>query len=146
MITSFNHTSFTVPDMSSAVRFWTEVLGFEARSVSPRSGNWQEKVTGIPNANLLVAHLYGHGTHIEFVQYLKGASESEPINPNMTCAAHVCFDVKDIEQTWKRLISGGARPQGEIAVIDSGPVKGLKAGYLRDPAGIIIELVEEPHR
>ncbi len=38
MITGFNHTSFTVADMDLSVRFWTDGLGFEARSVSPRQG------------------------------------------------------------------------------------------------------------
>ena len=41
MITGFNHTSFTVADMDKSVRFWTEKLGFEAASVSPRQGSWQ---------------------------------------------------------------------------------------------------------
>ena len=36
-ITGFNHTSFTVTDMDRSVRFWTEAMGFEAASVSPRS-------------------------------------------------------------------------------------------------------------
>jgi catechol 2,3-dioxygenase-like lactoylglutathione lyase family enzyme len=142
MITSFNHVSFTVQDMDRAVRFWTETLGFDARSVSPRTGDWQEKVTGIAGARLLVAHLYGHGTHVEFIQYLDGGKDAAPVDPNMTCAAHVCFEVKNIEETWGRLLAAGASPQGAIAHVDSGPVKGLKAGYLRDPSGIIIELLE----
>src|SRR5687768_353359 len=142
VITGFNHTSFTVADIRRAVRFWTEAMGFEARSVSPRTGKWQEKVTGVPGAELLVAHLYGHGTHIEFIQYTAATGTNRRIEPNMSCAAHVCFDVVDIEATWAKLIAAGARPQGEIARVDTGPVKGLKAGYLRDPSGIIIELVE----
>lgn len=142
MITSFNHTSFTVLDMDRALRFWTEAMGFEARSVSPRTGNWQAKVTGVSGAELLVAHLYGHGTHLELIQYMAGKASGGRIDPNMPCAAHVCFDVTDIDDTWARLISAGASPQGEIALVDTGPVKGLRAGYLRDPSGIIIELVE----
>jgi catechol 2,3-dioxygenase-like lactoylglutathione lyase family enzyme len=144
MIAGFNHTSFTVTDIDRAVRFWTTVLGFEARSVSPRSGDWQAKVTGIPGAELLVAHLYGHGTHIEFIQYQEAAGTMTRIDPNMACAAHVCFDVTNIEAVWEKLIAAGARPQGEIALVENGPVQGLKAGYLRDPSGIIIELVEIP--
>ena len=66
MITGFNHTSFTVSDIDKSVRFWTEMLGFKAASVSPREGDWQETVTGVPGASLMVAHLYGHGHHIEF--------------------------------------------------------------------------------
>lgn len=144
MITGFNHTSFTVADMDSSVRFWTSLLGFEACSVSPRAGIWQSKVTGIEDAGLVVAHLYGYGTHIEFIQYSSGAGGSEEIMPNMNTAAHVCFDVTDIEATWSSLLAAGASPQGEIALVDHGPVRGLKAGYLRDPNGIIIELVETP--
>jgi catechol 2,3-dioxygenase-like lactoylglutathione lyase family enzyme len=142
MITGFNHTSFTVTDMDRAVRFWTGALGFEARSVSPRSGEWQAKVTGVPGAGLLVAHLFGHGTHIEFIQYTSGSGAARRIDPNMACAAHVCLEVSDIEETWAKLIEAGGSPQGKVTVVDNGPVKGLKAGYLRDPGGIIIELVQ----
>ena len=144
MITGFNHTSFTVTDMDRAVRFWTGALGFEARSVSPRSGEWQAKVTGVPGAGLLVAHLFGHGTHIELIQYTSGAGAARRIDPNMACAAHICLEVSDIEETWATLIEAGASRQGKITEVDNGPVKGLKAGYLRDPGGIIIELVEIP--
>jgi len=146
MITGFNHTSFTVTDIDRSVQFWTAALGFEARSVSPRSGNWQAKVTGIPGAELLVAHLYGHGTHIEFIQYTKAAATLTRVDPNMACAAHICFEVKNIEKTWEKLIAAGAGSQGEITTIDNGPMEGLKAGYLRDPNGIIIELIEIPSK
>lgn len=43
------------------------MLGFSAASVSPREGGWQQEVAGVANASLMVAHLYGHGQHIEFV-------------------------------------------------------------------------------
>jgi catechol 2,3-dioxygenase-like lactoylglutathione lyase family enzyme len=144
VITGFNHTSFTVTDIYKSVQFWTAALGFEAQSVSSRSGNWQAKVTGIPGAKLLVAHLYGHGTHIEFIQYTEAAGTVTRLDPNMACAAHICFEVTNIEKTWEKLIAAGADSQGEITAIDNGPMEGLKAGYLRDPNGIIIELVEIP--
>lgn len=144
MISAFNHTSFTVTDMDLSVRFWTSALGFEARSVSPRSGGWQARVTGVRNAGLLVAHLYGHGTHIEFIQYLSGAGSGDRLEPNAACAAHVCLEVDDIERTWAELINAGASLQGEVAIVENGPGRGIKAGYLRDPNGIIIELVEIP--
>lgn len=142
MIVGFNHTSFTVDDIQKSVRFWTEQLGFEAASVSPRQGEWQEQVTGVPNASLLVAHLYGHGHHIEFVQYLSGAISRATATPSTTGAAHVCLEVDDIAHTWNELLAAGASPQGQIASVDTGPVKGCKAAYIRDPNGIIIELLQ----
>jgi catechol 2,3-dioxygenase-like lactoylglutathione lyase family enzyme len=142
MITGFDHTSFTVTDMEGSVRFWTGAMGFEAQSVSPRSGAWQAAVTGVPHAELRVAHLFGYGAHIEFIQYTSAAGVASPIAPNTPCAAHVCLEVSDIEATWAKLIRAGATEQGEISVVGNGPVKRLKAGYLRDPGGIIIELME----
>lgn len=142
MITGFNHTSFTVADMDKSVTFWTEMLGFEAASVSPREGRWQEEVTGVPGASLLVAHLYGHGHHIEFIQYLAGAIPGPVQQPAACGAAHVCLETDDIERTWEALMKAGATAQGAIASVTTGAVSGAKAGYIRDPSGILIELLQ----
>jgi len=142
MITGYDHTSFTVADMDRSVRFWTVAMGFRAASVSPRSGAWQAAVTGVPGAEILVAHLHGYGLHLELIQYLGGGVPVGRIDPNMPCAAHMCFEVRDIEATWQRLLRAGATPQGEIADVTTGAMQGVKAGYLRDPGGIVIELVE----
>ena len=144
MITGFNHTSFTVADLDTAVRFWTEALGFEAASVSERHGNWQGPVTGVPGARLRVAHLYGHGHHMEFIQYLEGAGATVALAPNMPCVAHVCLEVEDIHATAGRLLDLGATPQGEMVLVDEGSEPGSWAGYIRDPNGIVIELLELP--
>jgi catechol 2,3-dioxygenase-like lactoylglutathione lyase family enzyme len=142
MITGFNHTSFTVDDMQKSVAFWTEMLGFKAASVSPREGRWQEEVTGIAGASLLVAHLYGHGHHIEFIQYLAGAVPGAAPPPALRGAAHVCLETDDIERTWAALLQAGATAQGGIATVTTGAVGGAKAGYIRDPNGILIELLQ----
>lgn len=142
MITGFNHTSFTVADMEKSVAFWTRMLGFNAASVSPREGSWQEEVTGVANASLVVAHLYGHGQHIEFIQYLQGAVPGRPPQPARCGASHVCLETDDIQATWDALLGAGASAQGSIANITSGAAGGARAGYIRDPNGILIELLE----
>jgi catechol 2,3-dioxygenase-like lactoylglutathione lyase family enzyme len=146
MILGFNHTSFTVKDIYRSVRFWTEHLGFTAASVSAREGRWQEQVTGVPDAALLVAHLFGHGHHMEFIQYLAGAVATDAPSPAATCAAHICLEVDDINRTWDELLAAGAGAQGQIAEVDTGPAKGCKAAYVRDPNGIIIELFQQDAR
>jgi catechol 2,3-dioxygenase-like lactoylglutathione lyase family enzyme len=142
MITGFNHTSFTVADMQKSVKFWTEMLGYETASIGPRAGKWQEEVTGVEGASLMVAHLYGHGHHIEFIQYLGGAARGTAPTPALVGAAHVCLETDDIERTWDELIRAGATAQGRIALVTTGAVTGVKAGYIRDPNGILIELVQ----
>ncbi|HXV23199.1 MAG TPA: VOC family protein [Alphaproteobacteria bacterium] len=142
MITGFNHTSFTVADLDRTVRFWTETMGFHAASVGERSGKWQERLTGVPGARLKIAHLYGYDHHMEFIQYLEGNAPGSWIEPNMPGAAHICLEVSDIAGTVRRMIAAGATAQGEIIEVMSGPVRGGKASYIRDPNGILIELYE----
>src|SRR6185503_18171662 len=108
MILGFNHTSFTVKDIYRSVRFWTEHLGFTAASVSAREGEWQEQVTGVPNAALLVAHLFGHGHHMEFIQYLAGGVATDALSPAAAGAAHVGLEGDDINQTGGELLAAGA--------------------------------------
>lgn len=142
MITGFNHTSFTVAEIGKSVEFWRDAMGFELASLSPRNGDWQERITGVPGAELMVAHLYGHGHHMEFIQYTSGAENASAPPPSRHCAAHVCFEVKDILSVRERLFSAGATPQGEIVEVRNGPVEGCRACYIRDPNGIIVELLE----
>jgi catechol 2,3-dioxygenase-like lactoylglutathione lyase family enzyme len=145
VITAFNHTSFTVGDMDRAVKFWTEAMGFKAASVSPRQGDWQGRVTGVPGASLLVAHLFGHGHHMEFIQYLDAApGTTATYAPNAPGAAHVCFEVSEIRGVAERLVAEGATWQGEIAEVSHGTMRGAYAAYVRDPNGIVIELVQLP--
>ena len=146
MITGFNHTSFTVADLDLAVRFWTEALGFEAASVSERHGDWQGPVTGVPGARLRIAHLYRYGQHMEFIEDLEGAGAEVALGPDMPGVAHVCLEVEDIHGTADRLFEQGATRQGEMVLVDEGSEPGSYAGYLRDPNGIVIELLQLPKR
>lgn len=142
MPTSFNHVSFTVPDLAVAVRFWTQAMELEARDISHRSGDWQAAVTGVPKAQLRIAHLYGRGAHLELIEYESGGTSGPSPSPGATCAGHICFECTEIESLWDALMAAGATPQGAVAAVTSGPGKGAKAAYLRDPSGIIVELVE----
>ena len=138
MIVGFDHTSFTVADIGKSVDFWSKFLGFETAFVAPRSGDWPGKVTGVPGAQLMVAHLNGYGHRMEFIQYTEGAAAAPPLKPSMPGVAHVCLKVDDIEVTYLALINGGATSQGEITDVRPG----CRAAYIRDPNGIIIELLE----
>jgi catechol 2,3-dioxygenase-like lactoylglutathione lyase family enzyme len=144
LIQSFDHTSFTVVDIDRAVAFWRDVMGFTLSDLSPREGAWLGAVVGVPGARCRIAHLHGHGTHLEFIQYLApvGADVTGP--PNRPGTAHVAFVVSDIETLARRMLEAGAREQGRITRCTSGPATGCLAVYLCDPNGIMVELVELP--
>ena len=142
MITGFNNVSFTVVDLDIAVRFWTEVQGFEAASISARHGSWQEAVIGLPGARLRIAHLHGSGQHIEFIESRGGFGTASRRDPNMAGVAHLCLEVTDIAGAEARLLASGATPQGKMTRVDEGSGPGSMAGYIRDPNGIVIELLQ----
>jgi catechol 2,3-dioxygenase-like lactoylglutathione lyase family enzyme len=105
------------------------------------AGDWQARVTRA-GRRLKVAHLYGYGHHMEFIEYLSGLAASPRYEPNMSGAAHVCLEVADIQATAAQLLAAGASLQGEMAEVSTGAAAGGWAGYIRDPNGIIIELYE----
>lgn len=142
MIIGFNHTSFTVPDIERAVRFWSDILGFEGPGIVEREGAWVGKVTGVPGAHIRVAHLHGYGHHVEFIEYAEGGRDRPAALPDRPGVAHICLDVRDIHETSRTLLAAGASPLGEMTEIRNPGMARCIAGYLRDPNGIIIELLE----
>src|SRR3970040_444045 len=107
MITGFNHTSFTVADVELAVRLLSASLGFRLASLGERVGDWQGRATGVAGARLKVAHLFGYGHHMEFIQYLDAAGGGAVPAPNANGAAHVCLEVRDLRATRRRLFAAG---------------------------------------
>jgi catechol 2,3-dioxygenase-like lactoylglutathione lyase family enzyme len=142
MIKGFNHTSFTVPDIERAVRFWCDTLGFEGPPIAERTLPWVEKVTGVLGARIKVAHLFGYGHHMEFIEYADGPRKRFTDLPDRPGVAHVCLEVGDIHGTYRTLLAAGASPLGEMMEIRDPNIKACSAGYVRDPNGIIIELLE----
>jgi catechol 2,3-dioxygenase-like lactoylglutathione lyase family enzyme len=144
LIQSFDHTSFTVADIERAVAFWRDVMGFAVADLSLREGDWLGAVVGVPGARCRIAHLHGHGAHMEFIQYLTPAGGDVTGPPNRPGTAHVAFLVRNIEALAGRMIEAGASEQGRIARCTSGPAAGCLAVYLKDPNGLIVELAELP--
>jgi catechol 2,3-dioxygenase-like lactoylglutathione lyase family enzyme len=142
MIVGFNHTSFTVADLDLAVRFWSK-LGFEGSGIVEREAAWVGDVTGVAGARIRVAHLYGYGHHMEFIEYGEGGRENPTALPNLPGTGHVCLDVEDIHATYEDLLSEGASRLGKMTEINHPGMTPCSAGYLRDPNGIIIELLEK---
>jgi catechol 2,3-dioxygenase-like lactoylglutathione lyase family enzyme len=142
MIRAFDHTSFTVADVDAAVRFWTAALGFTAASVGLREGVFLGSVVGVPGARAKIAHLHGHGHHMEFVEYLEPAGAPTRPAPNDRLSAHVAFETDDIGAAVARVLEHGGSHLGRVTEVTTGPYKGAFAVYLRDPNGVIVEFYQ----
>ncbi|MBX3567460.1 MAG: VOC family protein [Rhizobiaceae bacterium] len=142
---TFDHTGFVTRDIDSTVAFWTGVVGLQAGAVVEREGDWIAAFTGIPGAALKIVHLFGPGVHLEFLQFTRGGRQTDlPAEANANATGHVCLRVDDPEGALERCLAAGGTPVGRIAAITEGPASGLTGVYLRDPNGVLVELLQRP--
>ena len=57
---------------------------------------------------------------------------------------HVCLKVADLGRVVSVIHRAGFESVGPIQQAQGGPVNGLKVVYVRDPDGVVLELIEEP--
>ena len=142
--TGFNHTSFTVSDIDRGVGFWRDVLGFTVADLGPRDADWLGRLIGVAGARAKIAHLHGHGAHVEFIQYLTPVAPAMVLAANRPGSAHVAIEVDDIERIVDAFTAAGGRLEGEIVTCATGSTSGSREAYLRDPNGVLVELIEWP--
>ena len=141
-ITGLVHTSFTVADLDASVMFWTGPLGFELVDRRPWGSKELGQVVGVPGLLMDIAILKGHGYEVELIACPQDDSVSLDVSPQKSGASHMAFLCDDIAATQRELLAAGAKRQGEAACLTDDPDQPAWAVYLRDPNGIILELIE----
>lgn len=140
-----NHTSFTVSDLDRSVAFFTEALGFALLHRGPRDPAMIGRVVGVPGADIEVAYVQGPGHRLELIEYKapadRGRVESRPCDAGF---AHVAFDVDDIDAALAAAAAHGVKPLSEPQDLHTGPNKGGRVVYTRDPDGVTVEFIQRP--
>ena len=145
MVIGFNHSGFVVRDIDKMVEFYTEALGLqvtrEVDSVAPPEGDH----TGVPGARRKLFFVgKPEGEHVlELVQFIDPPSpdSGRPRN-NELGAAHVCFNVADLESLHRDLSARGVRFVTPPRFRDT--PEGGRRGicYAQDPEGNYLEFIE----
>ena len=137
MIKALNHTGFVVRDRDAAVAFYRDVVGLSVISEYGRRGPGVDQVVGYQGTELRSAVLDLGGGHIlELIQYISPAPAERPSEErNVLGAAHLAFEVEDIEETFRRLERGGARVMKPAGRAGARPHRLLPAGPGRQLAG-----------
>jgi catechol 2,3-dioxygenase-like lactoylglutathione lyase family enzyme len=84
------------------------------------------------------------GRMIELLDYQVEGKERQPEDSFHGGHTHVCLDVSDCREAWRRAVDAGAIPRnsdGPVAV-DAGPNTGALVAYLRLPDGNSLELFQ----
>lgn len=145
MIKSTDHFSFSVSDMEAALDFFCNALGLEASPIEDVAAENVRKIVGFPDARLRISMvMIPGGNRIELIQYVR--PEGKPID-STTCnpgAAHIAFQVDDIEKMYKELSEKGI---GFINPPEWGPgpdgAGKWGVSYLKGPDGLTVEIMEK---
>ena len=141
-----HHVGITVPDLDRGIAFYNGVLGLEL--FDPPSPVFDHAElgdsVGVPGAALRQVNLSLGGTIVELLEYTAPEPPygDEPIRANARGAAHVCFQVEDVEAKNAELEAAGVEFLSDVNVVDEGVLAGWRWVYFRDPFGIVLELVE----
>lgn len=138
------HTGITVSDLERSIRFFRELLGCEVSPVVRAEGPFFEAVTGVPGCRIDVAFVRVPGHVIELLCWRSPAGHASTLRPCDPGFMHVCLKVEDLDAVVDRVRSAGFEAAGAVRQVQGGPVAGIKAVYVRDPDGVVLELIEEP--
>ena len=141
----FVHTNVIAEDWRRLADFYQKVFG--CTPVPPErklSGQWLEKGTGVPGAEIRGIHLrlpgYGEqGPTLEIFQYnhTKNRPETAVNRPGF---AHIAFAVDDVEFSCDEVVAAGGKMVGELVSMEIPPAGKITFSYVADPEGNLIEL------
>ncbi|MCQ2482998.1 MAG: VOC family protein [Clostridia bacterium] len=125
MIKGIGHTAFNVKDMEKSIKFYEKTLGFiKAFDIyNDKDEPW-------------IVYMYAGGT--QFVELFYGATNDVAYSDKNAGFFHLCLEVDDINEAWKRIVDTGA-PQ------DDAPKQGGDGNWqcwTHDPDGVKLELMQ----
>jgi catechol 2,3-dioxygenase-like lactoylglutathione lyase family enzyme len=139
-VPSTNHIGFTVSAIARPRAMFEELFGYQLESLGGRDPRGVARLTGVPGADIEVAHLrHPRLIGIELIAYAapmeRGRLGGRPCDLGYT---HLTYDVGSIEMLLPIAARHGLVPLGEVV----GRPGSKRVVYLRDPDGIAIELIE----
>jgi catechol 2,3-dioxygenase-like lactoylglutathione lyase family enzyme len=146
--TTLHHAGITVGDMDRALAFWRDALGMEVVVEQHAEGGYFGEVIGESGARCHVVQLAfpGGGARLELFAFEQpfAIAGPGPRRPVETGFAHVCARCADLDDLLARLERAGGRRIGDPVDVTRGANTGARAVYVRDPDGLVVELLQPP--
>jgi len=141
----FVHTNLIAKDWKKLAKFYIDVFDCEpTRPERDLSGDWIDKMTGIPGVRVKGIHLklpgYDNGPTLEIFEYNVTSETTNDVLINDPGFSHIAFHVSNVEDIIDKLIANGGALYGELAEKEIRGAGFVKAIYAKDPEGIIIEI------
>jgi catechol 2,3-dioxygenase-like lactoylglutathione lyase family enzyme len=142
-VRSVRHAGIVVEDMERCLIFYRDVLGLTVKAAADETGPFIDTLLGVPNVTVRTAKLGAPEGQallelLEFKSPLADAKRTVSVKtPGPT---HVALTVRDLDALAPKVTAAGGEMIGPPRVSPDGKVK---AAYVRDVEGNLLELVEE---
>ena len=145
---SFSHIGITVPDITKAVNFYSEIMGWylimEPSVVKKENetaiGQMCIDVFGEDWNEFEIAHMStSDGIGIELFSFPHGIKSAPEFNPFNTGLFHFCVQDPNIEELTHKIVEAGGKQRMPIREYYPNE-KPYKMVYVEDPFGIVFEI------
>ncbi len=145
MRAKYRHTNIVAEDWRKVADFYQQVLGCDP--IPPErasSGQWVERSTGVPSAEVRGIHLRlpglgDDGPTLEIFEY-NNAVKREETAINRPGFAHMAFEVDNVEAARNEVLAAGGGCVGDLVTAEITNAGTITFVYVTDPEGNIIEL------
>lgn len=141
----YSHTNLIAKDVDNMIAFYRDVLGCrsfgQARDLS---GEWVDRLTGIPGAHIFGEHLAlpgfaEGGPTLEIFGYDTVIPHAAP-GVNASGFTHLAFAVDDVAVMLQAVLQNGGGQIGELVENRYADGRTITVVYATDPEGNILEL------
>lgn len=141
----FNHVGMTVPNLEEAIRWYTEVLGFELLAEPMHSssygplGDHAMDLLGDWYREGAVAHLMSsNGFGLELFEFIDPPTiVGDPVDFRRVGVFHICITWPDVEEMVEHIVANGGKLRTKVwHVLDR-----ITVAYCEDPYGNVIEVL-----
>jgi predicted enzyme related to lactoylglutathione lyase len=137
----WHHTSLAVTDIDQAVAFYQAAFGYEVLLLEREMTDRIQRIVGLAGLRCDLAQLRSplSGHVLELIAFHDVPAGKETHGPTRAGAAHVAFQVQDLDRALREVQRHGAALIGEITRFPEG-----RCAYCREPSGTVFELQEAP--
>jgi catechol 2,3-dioxygenase-like lactoylglutathione lyase family enzyme len=141
MISAIRHTGLVVANLSDALKFWCDVLGFKISKQMDEFGPHIDAMMGLSGVRVTTVKLVAPDNNLIELLYF----QSHPDKPNWgghpfsTGFTHIALTVENLDETCAELSAVGVT---FAAAPQYSPDGYAKVTYARGPEGVLLELVE----
>jgi predicted enzyme related to lactoylglutathione lyase len=142
---TYRHTNIIAEDWQKLSRFYQDAFGcVPLPPQRDQSGKWLEDGTRVPNAALKGEHLLlpgflKGGPTLEIYSYSEMKQKLDTAS-NRKGFGHIAFEVADVEEALREVISAGGKAYGEIVTREVPGAGVITFTYVTDPEDNLIEL------